>query len=112
MAADPVVSWLAARQAVLCRALGNPRRLLIVWLLSGGELSVGDLAARAGSSIQNISQHLRMLRLAGVVACRRAGHTIYYRTAECEFLKGCPAVARAREAPVACLTEPEKESSR
>ena len=55
---DITVIDLAEKQAALCRVLGNSRRLLILWLLSEGELSVNEIAARAGSTLQNISQHL------------------------------------------------------
>jgi DNA-binding transcriptional ArsR family regulator len=92
---DPKVLELAESQAILCRAFGNPRRLLILWILSKQELSVNEIAARAGSSLQNVSQHLNLLKRTGIVTTRRDGQTIYYQIADLECLKNCPALLRA-----------------
>ncbi len=59
-------------------ALGEPARLRIVHALSGGELCVGDLAARLGMAVPAVSQHLRVLRDLRIVRNRRAGKLIYY----------------------------------
>lgn len=92
-------SWLeiAEKQAALCKVLGNSRRLLILWMLSKEELSVNEIAARAGSTLQNISQHLNLLKKAGIVTSRRDGQTIFYRVADHECIKQCPALLRAPE---------------
>jgi DNA-binding transcriptional ArsR family regulator len=92
---DPTVISLAEKQAALCRVFGNSRRLLILWLLSKDELSVNEIAARAGSTLQNVSQHLSLLRKAGVVVTRREGQTIYYRIADHECIRNCPALLQA-----------------
>ena len=92
---DTTLIDLAERQAALCRVFGNTRRLLILWLLSKGELSVNEIATRAGSTLQNISQHLSLLKKSGIVTTRRAGQTIYYQIADIECIKNCPALLRA-----------------
>jgi len=92
---DTTVIDLAERQAVLCRVVGNTRRLLILWLLSKEELPVNEIAARVGSTLQNISQHLSLLKKSGIVTSRRAGQTIYYQIADLECIKNCPALLRA-----------------
>ena len=92
---DTTLIDLAERQAALCRMLGNTRRLLILWLLSKEELSVTEIAARAGSTLQNVSQHLSLLKKSGIVTTRRAGQTIYYQIADIECIKNCPALLRA-----------------
>jgi DNA-binding transcriptional ArsR family regulator len=86
---------LADQQAALCRAFSNARRLLIVWILSKEELSVNEIAARAGSSLQNVSQHLSLLKKTGIVTTRRDGQTIYYQIADHDCFKQCPALLRA-----------------
>jgi ArsR family transcriptional regulator, virulence genes transcriptional regulator len=91
---DTTVIDLAEKQAVLCRVMGNRRRLLILWLLSEGELSVNEIAAHAGSTLQNVSQHLGLLKKAGIVVARREGQTIYYRIADHECGRICPALLR------------------
>jgi len=65
----------------VCKAMGHPSRLAIIDLLRDGELAVGDLTAALGRSISNTSQHLSVLKSAGLVACRKEGTTCYYRVA-------------------------------
>jgi DNA-binding transcriptional ArsR family regulator len=92
---DKSVIEFAEKQAALCRVLGSARRLIILWLISNNELSVNDIAERVGSSVQNISQHLSLLKKAGFVNARRDGQTIYYQLADEEYLKQCPALQHA-----------------
>ncbi len=95
MQMDTTVIALAERQAALCRVVGNTRRLLILWLLSKDELPVNEIASRAGSTLQNVSQHLSLLKKAGIVISRRDGQTIYYQIADHECARSCPALLRA-----------------
>ena len=94
---DTSVIEIAEKQAALCRVLGSARRLIILWLISQGELSVNDIAERVGSSVQNISQHLSLLKRSGFVSARRDGQTIYYQLADEEYLRQCPALQHAPE---------------
>lgn len=95
---DPILLELAEKQAAQCRVFGNARRLLILWILQEEELSVNEIAARAGSSLQNVSQHLNLLKKAGIVTARRDGQTIYYQIADPEYLARCPAIVQAQSA--------------
>jgi DNA-binding transcriptional ArsR family regulator len=52
-------------------ALADPTRRQIVDLLAGGERSAGDLARRFTLTQPAFSQHLRVLRDAGLVRARR-----------------------------------------
>ena len=76
----PTVSSEVDRQrfAAVGRALADPKRLCVLESLAVGELSVSDLSARVGCQIPNMSQHLAVLRSAGLVATRRDGNTVYY----------------------------------
>jgi DNA-binding transcriptional ArsR family regulator len=94
MQMDTTVVAQAEKQAALCRVIGHSRRLLILWQLSKGELSVNEIAANVGSTLQNISQHLTLLKKYGIVAARREGQTIYYRIADHECARSCPALLR------------------
>ncbi len=94
---DTSVIEIAEKQAALCRVLGSARRLIILWLISQGELSVNEIAERVGSSVQNISQHLSLLKRSGFVSARRDGQTIYYQLADEEYLRQCPALQHAPE---------------
>ncbi len=62
----------------VCKAIADPKRLLIITILRDGELSVGDIADALGASHSNASQHLAVLRDRGIVTTRRAGTSIYY----------------------------------
>lgn len=54
---------------------------MILDLLAQGERSVERLAEAAGLSVANASQHLQVLRRAGIVATRRQGAQVVYRPA-------------------------------
>ena len=61
-------------------ALAEPRRRAILVALGDGELTAGDIASRFAVTRPAISQHLAVLRQAGLVAERRAGTRRLYRT--------------------------------
>ena len=67
--------------AEVCKAMGNPHRLELLDVLRDGEMTVGDLADAAGLSVSNTSQHLSVLKSAGVVRRRKEGTTCWYRVA-------------------------------
>ena len=64
----------------LFRALADPtRRAIYERLAREGELTVSALTRRAGVSQPAVSQHLAVLRTAGLVSERREGRSIHYR---------------------------------
>jgi DNA-binding transcriptional ArsR family regulator len=75
------------RFAAVGRALADPKRLCVLECLSAGELSVGELSSRAGCHVPNMSQHLSVLRSAGLVASRREGTTVFYRLSDPRVLE-------------------------
>jgi ArsR family transcriptional regulator len=75
------------RTAVIGRALADPKRLCVLESLADGEASVSDLSARVGCQVPNMSQHLAVLRAAGLVSTRRDGSTVYYRLADPRVLE-------------------------
>ena len=77
------------RSAAVARALGDPKRLCVLESLAAGEASVGDLASRVSCQVPNMSQHLAVLRAAGLVAARREGNTVYYRLADPRVIEAC-----------------------
>ena len=65
------------------RALGDPTRLRILEALRDErELSVGELAARVGTSQPGVSNHLACLRWCGFVESRREHRVVRYRLAD------------------------------
>jgi ArsR family transcriptional regulator len=75
------------RFAAVGRALSDPKRLCVLESLAIGELSVGDLSTRVGCHVPNMSQHLAVLRSAGLVSTRREGSTVFYRLADPRVLE-------------------------
>jgi DNA-binding transcriptional ArsR family regulator len=69
----------AGSAANLIRAMSNEHRLLVLCVLSEGELSVGELNHRVRLSQSALSQHLAVLRHERLVATRRSAQTIFYR---------------------------------
>ena len=55
-------------------------------MLRGGELPVTEIARAVGSSLTNVSQHLALMRKAGVLTYRREGKSLYYRLANPRLL--------------------------
>ncbi|MFN9300716.1 MAG: ArsR/SmtB family transcription factor, partial [Acidobacteriota bacterium] len=63
------------------RALASGRRLEILDFLAQRERSVEELAGMSGLSVANASQHLQVLRTAGLVDARKEGTHVHYRLA-------------------------------
>ena len=63
----------------LLRALADPLRARIVGLLAEEQLCTCHLTELTGARQTNISNHLRVLREAGVVEAQPAGRYTYYR---------------------------------
>jgi DNA-binding transcriptional ArsR family regulator len=77
---DPeVAEQLQDLHARICKAIADPKRLMIINELRDRELSVGDLCEALGISQSNASQHLAILRERGIVSSHRAGTNVYYR---------------------------------
>ncbi|WP_151526668.1 ArsR/SmtB family transcription factor [Serinicoccus kebangsaanensis] len=68
----------AHQAAQTFRLLTDPTRIKLLWVLSQGECSVGDLANLVGAGATVVSQHLAKLRLAGLVSTRREGTFVFY----------------------------------
>jgi DNA-binding transcriptional ArsR family regulator len=64
--------------ARLCRALSVENRVRIIGLLQDGPLCVGALSARLGITQGAVSQHLRVLREAGLVRPRKISYFTHY----------------------------------
>jgi DNA-binding transcriptional ArsR family regulator len=88
---------LAQEQSKFCDIFGNARRLMILWCLLDRELSVGDIANAAGTSMQNTSQHLHLMKAKGILTSRREGQTIYYRLSESMQMRDCQLIKQARD---------------
>ncbi len=97
--------------AKLFKALMHPSRLLILETLRDGEQCVCHLEAVLGCRQAYISQHLMVLREAGLVEDRREGARIFYRVIKPEVydlvdyaskLSGAPPIHVSREKVADC----------
>lgn len=76
-------------QADVMRTLASPRRLDILHRLAVGPCEVGRLAKAVGLSQPNVSQHLAVLRSAGIVEADRVGREVTYRLADPDVMVAC-----------------------
>lgn len=72
--------------AQICRALADPRRLLILVELRHGPKTVGQIAAAIVSSQPMTSRHLAVLREKGLLEARREGTFVRYSLADRRIL--------------------------
>lgn len=73
--------------AQLLKALSHPKRLEIIHLIRDQELSVSDIHQMLDLPQANISQHLMLLRDAGIVKTHRSGKQIFYSLANKKFIQ-------------------------
>lgn len=93
---------LTTFQAEVLKTLGHPTRVRIVELLREGERCVCEIMAELGLEQSNVSQHLAILKRAGLVASRKDGLRVLYwltdpRVVEVIDLVRDMLVARARK---------------
>ncbi|MDQ4504501.1 metalloregulator ArsR/SmtB family transcription factor [Sinomonas sp. ASV322] len=65
-------------KAEFFRTLGHPARIRVLELLSVREHAVAEMLPEVGIEPANLSQHLAVLRRAGLVATRKEGSSVYY----------------------------------
>jgi DNA-binding transcriptional ArsR family regulator len=94
---DAQVMSQAESQAALCSVFANPKRVLILWTLAEQEKAVTAIANSIHASLQNTSQHLNVMKAAGILQARRDGQTIYYRIADNVQTENCRLLLEARK---------------
>jgi ArsR family transcriptional regulator, virulence genes transcriptional regulator len=88
------------RQAVLCKAFANPIRLEILDLLGKGDKIVGDMQKELGISKANMSQHISVLKGAGVITVRRDGKQFYCSLTIPEVKQACQLIHNVLRAQI------------
>jgi rhodanese-related sulfurtransferase/DNA-binding transcriptional ArsR family regulator len=104
---EEVVADRAAKAALfdtfaqVGRALASGRRIELLDVLANGERTVEELARQTSQSPANASQHLQILRQAGLVTTQRQGTFVVYQLATpqvyqlCRTLRGLAATRLA-----------------
>jgi len=81
-------------QAEICRTLSHPLRIAILHLLADEPRGVNHLARELDISQPNASQHLSVMRAAGLVEAERDGREVLYRLADPDVIVACEQMAR------------------
>jgi ArsR family transcriptional regulator len=92
-------------QAEVLRTLAHPRRLEILHRLADDPCEVGRLAEALGVSQPNVSQHLAVLRAAGLVEAERDGREVRYRLTDPDVMVACGVMRRVLQRRLARLAE-------
>lgn len=91
--------------AGVAQALANGHRLELIDLIAQAERGVEELARLAGLSVANTSQHLQVLRRAGLVSARRSGTRVFYSLADDKTLGLWRALRTFAEAEVPAIEQ-------
>jgi len=90
---DDALHLVARRFAVLA----EPMRLRLLNALCDGERHVSALVEQTGASQTNVSRHLQVLALHGLISRRREGVQVYYRIADPSLFELCEIVCGSLE---------------
>jgi ArsR family transcriptional regulator len=83
------------RMAARFRALGDPTRLNILARLFRSPASVGEILDQVGGTQANVSKHLGVLRIQGLVGRRKQGNRTVYSIADPSLERICSVVCAA-----------------
>jgi ArsR family transcriptional regulator len=97
-------------QAEVLKTMANARRLEIIHRLALGPMTVGRLADELGVAQPNLSQHLALMRTAGVVESERDGREIRYRLADPDFIVACRLMRQALQRRLTRLADITRRS--
>lgn len=75
---EPLAELIARR----FRVIGEPMRIRLLDRLRDGEATVQELTEALGASQQNVSKHLQVLLVAGIVGRRKDGNRAFYAVAD------------------------------
>ena len=85
----------------ICPALGDPKRLLILYALDPGPLCVSELVEGLQIKQPTVSRHLRVLRERGLVHAERRGTAIYYSLTDRRLLQAVDMLREVLQAQMA-----------
>jgi ArsR family transcriptional regulator len=84
-------------QADICSVFSNPKRILILWSLVAEDKSVSVIAEEIGASLQNTSQHLRLMKDKGILSSTRIGQSIIYRISDQSYSRNCLLISQVNQ---------------
>jgi len=95
-----VENEILERQVLICKSFANTTRLHILDLLGKRDWSAAEIQEELGISKANLSQHVMVLRAAGVVVRRREGKRVYFSLAMPEVRKACQLIQHVLRAQI------------
>ncbi|QPC81355.1 winged helix-turn-helix transcriptional regulator [Phototrophicus methaneseepsis] len=78
----PTLEELSLLHTNICHAIGDPKRILILYTLQESPLNVTELTEKLGMPQPTVSRHLAILRERSLVQCERDGTTVTYHLAD------------------------------
>jgi DNA-binding transcriptional ArsR family regulator len=96
-------------QADICKIFANDKRLEIINLLKGNEISNQEIMRETGLNKVSMTQHMNVLKSKGVIISRREGQQLFYSIANPKIIQACNLM---REVLVEQHVEREKVVSR
>ena len=78
----------------ICTAVGDPKRMLILYALNEEPRHVSALAEYLGLPQPTVSRHLRVLRQRSLVVPEREGSAVFYRLADQQIITILDAMRR------------------
>jgi len=86
---DAIEDEVFERQASICKAFAHPTRLHLLQLIGNGGRGVSEIQSEIGVSRANLSQHLAVLKAAGVITTKRNGKQVHVALAIPEVRQAC-----------------------
>lgn len=88
------------KQVAICKAFANPTRLRILDLIAERKCRTSDIHKQLSISQANLSQHLAVLRGAGVITTRREGKQVFCHLAIPEVKQACRLIRNVLRAQI------------
>jgi len=88
------------KQVNICKAFANPIRLRILDLIAQRPYPASELQEHLSISKANLSQHMTILRAAGVVITHREGKQVYCSLAIPEVKQACQLIRNVLRAQI------------
>ena len=76
-------------QADICKIFANDKRLEIINLLKGNEISNQEIMRETGLNKVSMTQHMNVLKSKGVIISRREGQQLFYSIANHKIIQAC-----------------------
>jgi ArsR family transcriptional regulator len=85
--AIPSLEELGMLHERICKAVGDPRRIQILYALQARPYNVSELAETLGVPQPTASRHLTVLRVSSLVIAQRSGTTVTYSLADAGIIE-------------------------